>query len=236
MEHEALSYKPLEFYGDAMVSLQVSRVLMKRFPNHGPGIYSFLRGKLVDKRSLGIIGWGCGLAPLIKFAPGSRYGKDEGQNLPQGIACEVFEAYIGALAQDPSSNEALSAWFDQVFGEGSPVFPALDRQCSERLACLEETIRRKTCPTEKKDLGGEPILGHMALSTSSLCDCLANPEKPVFEFVDQNYTRKCSGKRSTWHTVITYQGKPIACAAAEKRLDARQAAWSSGLAKALGLN
>ncbi|GAA5996664.1 hypothetical protein JCM5350_008301 [Sporobolomyces pararoseus] len=236
MDYEAFSYKPLEFYGDAMVSLQISRVLMKRFPNHGPGIYSFLRANLIDKRSLGIIGWGCGLAPLIKVAPRCPFGGDEGRNCTQGIVCEVFEAYIGALAQDPCSNEALSAWFDQVFGEGSPVLPNLEKQYLDRLAGMKEVVRRRTCPREKRDLGGEPVLGHIALSTSSHCDCLANPKKPIFKFVEQNYGGNVDKKGSTWHTVITYQGKPVACAAAEKRLDAREAAWSSGLAKAMGLD
>lgn len=36
--YESISYKPLEFFGDAVVEYEVSRLLRKRLPLAGPGV------------------------------------------------------------------------------------------------------------------------------------------------------------------------------------------------------
>jgi len=38
LEYEALSYKPLEFHGDAVIEFHVTRILRERLPQEGPGV------------------------------------------------------------------------------------------------------------------------------------------------------------------------------------------------------
>ncbi|GAA5904973.1 ribonuclease III domain-containing protein [Sporobolomyces salmoneus] len=153
MEYEGTSYKPLEFFGDAAIEFQVSRVLMNDFPGRGPGLLTWLRGRMVDNRTLGVLGWGCGLAPLIKFGKDPHLNANGGRNVSQSIVSEVFEAYIGALALDPASNTALCEWFDRVFSKNSAVFPRLQEEASTRLGHMKETVVRKTTAKEAHNAG-----------------------------------------------------------------------------------
>jgi len=56
----------------------------------------------------------------------------------------VLEAYIGALAEDETSHEALTGWFEAVFGPDSRVFPSMAREAMEKESKMAEAVKRKT--------------------------------------------------------------------------------------------
>ncbi|GAA5841714.1 hypothetical protein JCM5353_000951 [Sporobolomyces roseus] len=232
--YESTSYRPLEFFGDAVVEYEVSRLLRKRLPLAGPGVLTYLRARLVDNRTLGIVGWAAGLAPYVRFGKGSPFAGDQGRNCPQGIVAEVLEAYIGALAEDETCREALTEWFEKVFGPDSRVFPSLTKEAMEKESKMADVIHRKT-------LGRQHLEPISSTSTSSSarfeCECTDRPNSAkLFVYDDQDHSANLQKDGSHWHTVLTYEGRKLGCGRGGKRLDARQEAWATALASALKLS
>ena len=56
----------------------------------------------------------------------------------------MLEAYIGALAEDETTHEALTEWFEAVFGPDSRVFPSMAREAMEKESKMAEAVKRKT--------------------------------------------------------------------------------------------
>ncbi|GAA5889223.1 hypothetical protein JCM16303_004354 [Sporobolomyces ruberrimus] len=239
---EARSYKPLEFFGDSAIEFQVSRVLCERFPLAGPGLLTFLRSRIVNNRTLAVLGWYCGLPDhLLAEKRGDLRNKINRGEFPQYIAAEIFEAYMGALARDrsPSSREAFESWFDQLLGPDSRVFSDLEQQAEDKA----EELRHKDYRTPGILIGIDADGNAVKTPQNRVqfhCDvCFgrsAGEDTDLFKFED----RDCSGCSREgpgyWHTTLVGpDGEKIACGRSHKRLDARQKAWASGLAKAKNL-
>ena len=76
--YESTSYKPLEFFGDAVVEYEVSRLLRKRFPLAGPGVLTVRSSALtrltIDRNAL-MIDWGCrNVASSSEISRQSHFG------------------------------------------------------------------------------------------------------------------------------------------------------------------
>ncbi|GAA5860095.1 hypothetical protein JCM5353_002437, partial [Sporobolomyces roseus] len=232
--YESTSYRPLEFFGDAVVEYEVSRLLRKRLPLAGPGVLTHLRRRLVDNRTLSIIGWTSGLVSHIQFEKGSPFAGDDGVNCPQGIVAEVLEAYIGALAEDEGSREGLTQWFEEVFGPGSRVFLSLTEEGMKREAKMAEKIQRRTLSKQQNETV-DPT------STSALaqieCNCADQPNSArLFTYDDEAQSGGAQKGGSHWHTVLMYEVRKLSCGRGWKRIDARQEAWATALASALKLS
>ena len=110
-------YERLEFFGDAVVSLYVSRMLLERFPEHGEGMLSRIRSALVDEASLAGVAAGLDLGRFLNLGRGEARS---GGRAKKSILANAFEALLGALYLD-GGEQAASRLVVRLFA------PLIDR-------------------------------------------------------------------------------------------------------------
>ncbi len=88
------SNERLEFLGDAVLSLAISRTLYEAFPGAQEGELTNMRAKLVNKTALAGLAEGLGLGGYLLLSKGER--ASGGAENP-AILAGVFEALIGAV-------------------------------------------------------------------------------------------------------------------------------------------
>jgi ribonuclease III len=85
----------LEFYGDAVISLIVSRLLYERYPDEDEGFLTARRAALVNREALAAIGLDLGLDGLLQLGRGEA---DAGGATRPSLVAAAFEALAGALS------------------------------------------------------------------------------------------------------------------------------------------
>jgi len=131
----------LEFLGDAVLQLVLTRELYERFPNYGEGPLTKARAKLVNRRSLAEQGRLLGLGDLLILSRGEE--AHGGRERPSALA-DTFEALLGAIFLDGGFDLArkfILRRFGDAFGELG-VLPVLDNPKGE----LQEWLQ--ACSTE----------------------------------------------------------------------------------------
>ena len=103
----------LEFYGDAVISLVVSRLLYERYPDEDEGSLTVRRAALVNGEALAAIGLDLGLDRYLLLGRGEAYGG--GATRPSLVAA-AFEALAGALSLSEGS-DVTEAVLGRVFAE-----------------------------------------------------------------------------------------------------------------------
>lgn len=86
-------YQRLEFLGDAVVGLCVTRRLVELYPDVPEGDLTDLRQRIVSTRALSVVGRAMGLGPLVRLG-GSEAAKPA---VEPKILGDVVEALLGAL-------------------------------------------------------------------------------------------------------------------------------------------
>lgn len=112
-EHRALnvsSNERLEFLGDAVLQLLISRYLFQKYPDMPEGDMSKLRSMIVREESLAGFSKQCGFDHFIKLGKGEE--KTGGRNR-ETILGDLFEAFLGALLLDKGI-DAVQAFLDCV--------------------------------------------------------------------------------------------------------------------------
>jgi ribonuclease-3 len=87
----------LEFLGDAVLQLALTRELYEKFPAFNEGPLTKARAKLVNRRSLAIHGRALGLGDEMILSRGEETGG--GRERPSTLA-DAFEALLGAMFLD----------------------------------------------------------------------------------------------------------------------------------------
>lgn len=87
----------LEFLGDAVLQLVISRYLYQKYPKKPEGDLSKLRATIVREESLADFSRRCGFDQHIKLGKGEE--KTGGRNRA-AILADLFEAFLGALLLD----------------------------------------------------------------------------------------------------------------------------------------
>lgn len=105
------NYERLEFLGDAVLKLCVSRILFKNFPTYPEGELSKIRSFVVSDNTLAQLAIKLGLKPLIIL--GAREEKTGGRDKKSILAC-VFEALLGAYYLDGKYHE-LAEFLEKSF-------------------------------------------------------------------------------------------------------------------------
>ena len=109
----------LEFLGDAVLQLALTRELYEKFPAVGEGPLTKARAKLVNRRTLAVHGRELGLgAHLILSRGEERHG---GRERPSALA-DTYEALVGAVFLDGGYDAAR----DFILREFTSAFGALD--------------------------------------------------------------------------------------------------------------
>jgi ribonuclease-3 len=120
----------LEFLGDAVLQLVLTRELYERFPTYGEGPLTKARAKLVNRRSLAEQGRLLGLGDLLILSRGEE--AHGGRERPSALA-DTFEALLGAIFLDggfDSAREFILRRFRDAFGELGAI-PILDNPKGE---------------------------------------------------------------------------------------------------------
>ena len=101
----------LEFLGDAVLSLAISDLLMRRFPGKSEGDLSKMRASLVNSVALAEKGAALKLGPLLRMGKGEeRSGGREKESILAG----AFEALLGGIYWD-SGYEAVRRIVERYF-------------------------------------------------------------------------------------------------------------------------
>lgn len=94
LELQDSSYERLEYFGDRVVKLIISKYLFYRYPNENEGFMTRLQTKLEDKKNLSAMSKKIGLGKY--FIISKHIEQLNGRNLDK-IHEDVFEAFMGAL-------------------------------------------------------------------------------------------------------------------------------------------
>ena len=97
----SLSYEKLEFYGDAVLKLVVSKLLYDNFPDFAEGKLTKARAELVSDKNIFEYAKQIGFCDLIVL--GKNEKKQGGAKKESIIAC-AFEAFLGALFIEYKAN------------------------------------------------------------------------------------------------------------------------------------
>lgn len=91
----------LEFYGDAVISLVVSRLLYDRYPDEDEGFLTARRAALVNRAALAALGLELGLDRHMLLGRGEA---DAGGATRPSLVAACFEALAGALSLSEGSD------------------------------------------------------------------------------------------------------------------------------------
>jgi ribonuclease-3 len=134
----------LEFLGDAVLQLALTRELYERFPTFDEGPLTKARAKLVNRRTLAVHARRLELGPLLILSRGeeSHGGRDRASSL-----ADCFEAVIGAIFLDggyEAARDFVLREYQSEFGELGDV-PLLDNPKGE----LQEFLQAKSTRAPK---------------------------------------------------------------------------------------
>lgn len=126
----------LEFLGDAVLQLVLTRILYEKFPGFGEGPLTKARAQMVNRRALAAQGLRLGLGQHLVLSRGEELNR--GRERPSTLA-DAFEALVGAIFLDRGFEEAqrfILSHFRDVFGE-LEVIPNLDNPKGELQEILQ---------------------------------------------------------------------------------------------------
>ena len=129
----------LEFLGDAVLQLVLTRELYDKFPDFGEGPLTKARAKLVNRRTLADKGRDLGLGAHLILSRGEE--THGGRERPSALA-DAFEAVVGAVFQDGGFDVAeifVLRHFKDVFS-GLSNIPILENPKGE----LQELLQAKS--------------------------------------------------------------------------------------------
>ena len=129
----------LEFLGDAVLQVILTRELYERFPAFGEGPLTKARAKLVNRRALAEQGQQLGLGEFLVLSRGEEL--HGGRERPSALA-DAFEAAVGAIFLDggfEASREFVLRRFHEAFGELAGI-PMLENPKGE----LQELLQARS--------------------------------------------------------------------------------------------
>lgn len=94
---QEMPYERLEFLGDSILGMIVTRYLYERYPDQNEGFLSRIRTKIVNGRMLGALATKVGFPP---FAILSKQIEESQGRDNYKIMEDIFEAFLGALYMD----------------------------------------------------------------------------------------------------------------------------------------
>ena len=129
----------LEFLGDAVLQLALTRELYEKFPDFSEGPLTKARAKLVNRRSLAVRGRAIDLGQHLVL---SRGEESHGGRERSSALADAYESVIGAIFLDggfDAAREFILREFNSGFGEVSAL-PVLENPKGE----LQELLQAKS--------------------------------------------------------------------------------------------
>jgi ribonuclease-3 len=137
----------LEYLGDAVLQLILTRALYDKFPDYGEGPLTKARATLVNRRMLAVHGRTIGLHEHLILSRGEE--QTGGRQRPSAIA-DAFEALIGALFMDGGLDAAklfVLSEFAEYVSELAKL-PSIDNPKGE----LQELLQAKSAEAPEYQL------------------------------------------------------------------------------------
>jgi ribonuclease-3 len=137
----------LEFLGDSVLGLALSRELYEKFPDVSEGPLTKARAQMINRRTLAEQARHIGLREHLILGRGEE--ANLGRNRASALA-DAFEALIGAIFLDGGFDEARTfvlRSFERVFGELTSI-PTLDNPKGE----LQELLQGKSSEAPQYEL------------------------------------------------------------------------------------
>lgn len=135
-EHNTVHNERLEFLGDAVLEVNVSHEIYKRFPKEREGGMTRLRSRLVSEGKLAELARGLGLGEMLFMGRGEE--AQGGRERPALIA-DAMEAVLGAVYLDGGHEEA-SALIHRLYAGKWPD-PESDRKSKDYKTRLQEATQ-----------------------------------------------------------------------------------------------
>jgi ribonuclease III len=126
----------LEFLGDAVLQLVLTRELYEKFPAFGEGPLTKARAKLVNRRTLAERARQLGIGQHLILSRGEEL--HGGRERPSGLA-DTYEALLGAILLDggfEAARDFILGQFQAAFG-GLAVIPILENPKGELQELLQ---------------------------------------------------------------------------------------------------
>ncbi|HFI0620747.1 TPA: ribonuclease III [Streptococcus suis] len=140
----------LEFLGDAVLQLMISKYLYKKYPDRPEGEMSKLRSTFVREESLAGFSRACGFDQFLRLGRGEE--KSGGRNRDT-ILGDAFEAFLGALLLD-KGEKTVEEFIHKV------MIPRLEEGNFERVTDY------KTALQEILQVNGEIIISYRVVAES----------------------------------------------------------------------
>ena len=121
----------LEFLGDAVLQLMISKYLYQKYPNKPEGEMSKLRSTFVREESLAGFSRACGFDRFLRLGKGEE--KSGGRNRDT-ILGDAFEAFLGALLLD-KGEKTVEEFIHQV------MIPRLEEGNFERVTDYKTALQ-----------------------------------------------------------------------------------------------
>ncbi|MDG4477472.1 ribonuclease III [Streptococcus parasuis] len=137
----------LEFLGDAVLQLMISKYLYQKYPNKPEGEMSKLRSTFVREESLAGFSRSCGFDQFLRLGKGEE--KSGGRNRDT-ILGDAFEAFLGALLLD-KGEKTVEEFIHQV------MIPRLEEGNFERVTDY------KTALQEILQVNGEIVISYQVV-------------------------------------------------------------------------
>lgn len=136
-DHHVPHYQRLEFLGDAVLELAVSRYLYYELPEVDEGKLTRIRAALVREESLNRAARRIGLGEFIRLSVGEE--RSGGREKPS-ILSDVMEAVLAAVYLDAGFDEAVRI-IDMVLGE--ELRPEVLKDHLDAKSRLQELMQRE---------------------------------------------------------------------------------------------
>ncbi len=135
-EHNTVHNERLEFLGDAVLEVNVSHEIYKRFPQEREGGMTRLRSRLVSEGKLAELARSLHLGEMLFMGRGEE--AQGGRERPALIA-DAMEAVLGAVYLDGGHEEA-SALIHRLYADRWPE-PGTDRKSKDYKTRLQEATQ-----------------------------------------------------------------------------------------------
>lgn len=132
------SNERLEFYGDAVIGLAVSRLLYDRYPDEDEGFLTARRAALVNRDALAAIALELGLDRYLLLGRGEA---EAGGATRPSVLAACFEALAGALSLS-EGNEVTERVLISIFEPRLEALAAIDGPPKSAKSRLQEWVQR----------------------------------------------------------------------------------------------
>ncbi len=135
-EHNTVHNERLEFLGDAVLELNVSHEIYKRFPQEREGGMTRLRSRLVSEGKLAELARSLKLGEMLFMGRGEEA---QGGRERAALIADAMEAVLGAVYLDGGHKE-VSALIHRLYADRWPA-PGTDRKSKDYKTRLQEVTQ-----------------------------------------------------------------------------------------------